>query len=106
MSQLIEKAENQNMWLYDKVDIVNDFTFDGNIVVSLDTAIHLDKVSSSLFKLGKKGIKEVYEILDSIAIDKRKSQPYTQKRQAITATPSLLKLKNSSKLFLKSSLAN
>ncbi len=77
MSQLTEKAENQNMWLYDKVDIVNDFTFDGNIVVSLDTAIHLDKVSSILW-VRKKGNKEVYEILDSLQLIKENPTLYTK----------------------------
>jgi len=75
MSQLTEKAENQNMWLYDKVDIVNDFTFDGNIVVSLDTAIHLDKVSSILW-VRKKGNKEVYEILDQLQLIKENPHLY------------------------------
>lgn len=71
MSLITEKAENQNMWLYDKIDIVNDFTFEDGVVVAFDTVIELDKIRAVLW-VRKKGNKEIYEVLDQLQIIKEK----------------------------------
>ncbi|WP_016989470.1 PD-(D/E)XK nuclease family protein [Flavobacterium sp. ACAM 123] len=72
MKLLPPSRDNRNMWLYQKTDIVNDFTF-GDVVISLDTAFHLNKVSSVLW-VRKKNNKGIYETLDDLQLIKEFSK--------------------------------
>jgi hypothetical protein len=69
MNLLPQTDGNRKMWLYQKIDIVNDFTFDDG-VVSLDLVFDLDTVKASLWLRKNNSSKGKFEILDQLQVVK------------------------------------
>lgn len=76
MNILPPSNENRKLWLYQKVDIVNDFTLEHG-VVALDFVFDLDKVKASLWLRKNTSSKGQYEILDQLQLIKE--DPKTDK---------------------------
>ncbi|MFT5251127.1 MAG: hypothetical protein ACI87N_000098 [Flavobacteriales bacterium] len=75
MSVIPPTEGNRNLWLYQKVDIVNDFTFEDG-VVALDFVFDLTEVRASLWLRKNKTAKGKYEILDQLQLIKEKPNSF------------------------------
>lgn len=69
---LLPAQTSRTTWLYEKIDIVNDFTFE-NVVVALDTSIDFTNIKSELWVRKNDGHPE-FEILDQLQLIKENPQ--------------------------------